>query len=207
MRAFRRNSSVLAVVSTRRRDGRESKPLDYDWSGPDRVVLTTSTVTAIEARNGEAKTAEPASPHITAIIATAPRASPRPRVVACRATTPRERRLGDRRHARRGALGDNRSVERDGLGLALQRDGLALRERGLGCLRQQASRVLADEDDVPGDACRRLDPRGDVDGVADHRELEAAGAADVPHDHRAGVQTDADRQRAGELVVDGALDL
>jgi hypothetical protein len=61
----------------------------------------------------------------------------------------------------------------------------------------------AGEEDVvarlPG---HRLDPGGDVDGVADDAVVEAAAAADRAGHHPARVDADADREQAGVAVID-----
>jgi len=55
-------------------------------------------------------------------------------------------------------------------------------------------------------AGRRLDPGGDVDGVADDAEVEPAGAADRPGDHGAGVDADPDAEQIAVTVVDALGD-
>ena len=67
--------------------------------------------------------------------------------------------------------------------------------------------MLRDEHGVPGLPGRRLHPRGDIHGVADHRKLEPPGAADVTGDDAAGVETDADQELAAVFLGDGAFDL
>jgi hypothetical protein len=97
--------------------------------------------------------------------------------------------------------------DRDLLALPLEGRRWSILERRRRAVRESGSRVLGDQHRVAGLPRRGLDASGDVHGVADHRELEAARAADVPCDHASGVETHADRELAGELIVDGALDL
>ncbi len=69
---------------------------------------------------------------------------------------------------------------------------------------QQLLGSLGEQDRVAGLPGGGLDPRGHVDGIADHAELEPARPAHVPGDHRARVQADAELQplRGVELADD-----
>src|SRR4051812_50004661 len=96
----------------------------------------------------------------------------------------------------------HRSEQRDGLGLSLQLDAVALLELDVGMAQPLLGRCR-DQDRVIGLARRRLDARGDVDGVADDAELEPSSAADIARDDRAGVDPDADPKLIAELLLDG----
>jgi len=67
--------------------------------------------------------------------------------------------------------------------------------------------VPGDEHGVAGRSGRGVDPRSDVDRVADHRELESSGAADVAGDHGAGAEADAGRELRSKRAGDRLLDL
>jgi hypothetical protein len=71
---------------------------------------------------------------------------------------------------------------------------------------EQVPRLLGEKDRVPGLAGGGLDPGGDVDGVADHAELEAPASADVPREHCARIEANADLKRAGEALSGRSLD-
>ena len=115
--------------------------------------------------------------------------------------------------ARRGRLGrhlhlpgEPRRVERHRLGDALEL-GLAAAV-DLELVREARPGLAGDQDRVVGLAGMGLDPGGDVDGVADDREVEPAGAADRARDHVAAVDADPDPQLAGRAaLVDGRADL
>src|SRR5205823_4409305 len=95
--------------------------------------------------------------------------------------------------------------ERNGLALALQRNARTSLEVDLS-VAKEAARLLADEDHVARLPRRGFDPRGDVDGVADHAELESSGASDVACDDAARVEPDPHGELRAELVLDGRGD-
>ena len=66
--------------------------------------------------------------------------------------------------------------------------------------------LLGEKDCVAGGLGELLDAGGDVDGVADQRELQLASAADGARDHHTGVDPDADPKRAAESLADQAVD-
>src|SRR3954451_13677060 len=74
-------------------------------------------------------------------------------------------------------------------------------------LAHERARLLGDEDIVAGHARRLLDPRRGVDGVADHREVEATAAADRAGEHDARVDADADLQLVAVLAAHALGDL
>ncbi len=108
--------------------------------------------------------------------------------------------LGSSRPSREGR---RRRVQRDRLRLALQLYRRALVERGGPLAGQQRPRALGDQHGVSRHPGRSFDPGGDVDRVADHRELEPSAPADVARDHGAGIEPDAERHlidgRGGDL--------
>jgi uncharacterized protein DUF3631 len=65
---------------------------------------------------------------------------------------------------------------------------------------------LGDQDWVVSRLGQLLDAGGDVDGVADQRELQLASPADGARDHCAGVDADADPKLATESLGDEAVD-
>src|SRR5205823_5398811 len=98
------------------------------------------------------------------------------------------------------------AVELDGFALALERNvGPLLEPRRVAS--QQPARVLADQHDISGGACRRLDPCGYVDGVADDAELQSAAAPNVASDDGPRVEADANAELAGEFLLDGGRHL
>ena len=85
---------------------------------------------------------------------------------------------------------DSRLEQRHRLGLAPQRQLPPSSDD-----RSDNSGARADTSTVsPVVRAVLLDPGGDVDRVADNRELEPARAAGVARDHRAGAEADADRE-------------
>src|SRR5688572_297607 len=119
----------------------------------------------------------------------------------------RSRRGRARRQPGRAAFASSRDrVDRRRLGLAAQ-DALAARaQAGAVALQRPAGRLRA-EDPVARLLRELLDAGGDVDRVADQRELELAAAADVAGEHAARVDADADPHPAAEGLVDAAVDL
>ena len=70
---------------------------------------------------------------------------------------------------------------------------------------QGVDAVIREQDCVIGGLGELLDAGSDVDGVADKGELELAPTADGACDHRTGVDTNADSQRAAESLGDEAV--
>src|SRR5437764_7729925 len=99
-----------------------------------------------------------------------------------------------------------RRPHRDIARLSLQGDRTTLAELDLAA-GEQAARGLGQQDRVARIARRALNARGDVDRVADDRELEPATAADRTGDHRSGVDADADPQLAAVALLDRVGDL
>ena len=86
-------------------------------------------------------------------------------------------------------LGRCINLHRRGLALEIEprsRDELAV------IFVEQGQRLTRQQNQITRLSGSRLDPRSDVDGIADHRELQSSGAAHVSGNYGSGVQPDPD---------------
>src|ERR1700728_4459984 len=99
-----------------------------------------------------------------------------------------------------------RRINLHGCGLPLETEPWPRDELAVICVKQR-QRLTRQQNQITRLTGSRLDPRRDVNGVADHRELQSSCTANIAGHHRSGVQPDPHRQRGPELVAHRVRDL